>query len=1281
ETFKLSGHQFRFDVGRLDLIGGILRNDGLNVNLQETSKGIFIVNTPKTDGGTAAVLGSRFGKETVSRIRDVYGKTWGNDKLRLKGQPEHGMRIDQEKILSTLNDMYALGGVFQDIARNLSEALMYSQGMIDEKGYMKPVQPEQLTQIAMLWQEVNKKFWAASYGVPKEFGDLWVEYNVFLTLRKWAEALTGKSGTDSYSGTSLDNGLAGFSQYEMADLVALRAVNHIMRISPDTIGNMIEAGEFARLASLAAAARLHGEGRFLTNLSVYLNRLPPALREEFEKTVDIYVKNIEKGYRQGTPLAEVNAEDVITQTQRLQEAGGKGIKLTGFDFDREILIKRQRDLRPAEEYLQKLESEYSAFSQKQSPQTAKVNPAQLYKEAVDSFLDYLELVYAGTAGIDEGLNRFHARLLAARKAADDLYGNDYYWWTGYGESLNQMKVRAKNPREKLYSIEAYAERLCFAATTVDSQGPVTKESFNKAFGSVPSYFLQEWINYFGPRRQHIFGQSSLSNAKVIEPLKETDRDVREIVRRARDLGGREELWGWMYCGLTEKLRYMFSKKLITFNEAAAVLDKEGVEGFERRILEVREIDKDANAVIGMHVHNASIDTLTETLSHASEIGWNPGRKWVILGTDTNNMKIAEQERALAIELGLTRYAVGARRHLKAGNQNRIMPNVPLSETGETFYLTLDDDYAPASGILYRVIPLMMSQNELPYIQIPLYFRANSEMGYTRSKRLDSSIVYSYSLLSSGLVDTKYDRASGGSKNDDIVVPCGTGTVFRLTPGNNQLEEIGYFPVGTSAEDTAVGMMLFLKNNLDIYADPIKSSGKRQGVYLNEMWVRGDGVEYEGRLRQQIRWSEGGSRVFLMMIGAALHSIFKTGGIGRIKPFTLLKASLTYSCYIQLALMSAMFFVGIPVFIIMFGLGMPVGFFASCAFTLSSLIFLLQWFILKDTGLGLREWFEAGALQFYGASLSIFRGITNLFLPPSAVWFSNKTGVTSYLTWNNIGYGLMSGLNVVAIGSILSGYSAKVLLGFFPELFLFNAGLFLYMYTLQQQPPKNDRERIALMYNQFVKESPQKRLPAARTFKAGIDINKNTFLYGLTLLAGATSIGLAVTAVLTGVSVLTFVVLSMAMVTVFVNVFYISGYYTTMRRIYDFQSGKISKDGGTPGGKTVSADEPGGVDLSGAMKNARPANDKEIKEGVADPVLLRAPLTDLDREWSRIRVKLLQGVFPIDELKRYIDTCYSRPGCAGRVKDVSDYIVFMLKTEEQNAVETPAGMQAVLGCFK
>ncbi|MGE5307515.1 MAG: class I SAM-dependent methyltransferase, partial [Deltaproteobacteria bacterium] len=39
ETFKLSGHQFRFDVGRLDLIGGILRNDGLNVNLQETSKG------------------------------------------------------------------------------------------------------------------------------------------------------------------------------------------------------------------------------------------------------------------------------------------------------------------------------------------------------------------------------------------------------------------------------------------------------------------------------------------------------------------------------------------------------------------------------------------------------------------------------------------------------------------------------------------------------------------------------------------------------------------------------------------------------------------------------------------------------------------------------------------------------------------------------------------------------------------------------------------------------------------------------------------------------------------------------------------------------------------------------------------------------------------------------------------------------------------------------------------------------------------------------------------
>jgi hypothetical protein len=825
-------------------------------------------------------------------------------------------------------------------------------------------------------------------------------------------------------------------------------------------------------------------------------------------------------------------------------------------------------------------------------------------------------------------------------------------------------------------MEAYCERLFFSAVTAAARAqeegvPLTRGLFDAAYNSTGAAYVQEWINYFGPRRGGIFGFYPAAGG-LNRATADLDSAVRRIVTRARERGAREELWGWMYCGFTDRLRSMLASGKITEEEVRGLLEREGASGLESRLLSLS--GEDAQVVVGVHVRNADIDVLRETLAHAAETGWRQDAKWVLLGSNTTDIKLGERERELALELGITRYALCADRHLKAGNQNRIIPNVPISQEKETYYLTLDDDYCPASGMLQRIVPMMQADRRIPFVQVPLYFRANSELGFSRARKLDASIVYSsMPLFFLGLNDL--------GKGESLVTPFGTGTVYRLTPGKSIFEETGYFPLGTSAEDTACGVIHYLKSRLDIYAEKPADTG--DGVYLNEMWVRGDSIDYEGRLRQQIRWAEGSMRVFLLAASHVVKSVYMTGGIGRLHLKTLIHGLFTYTYYAQMSLTFLCTAVALPLAMLAFGLpaaAAPFFIISGLASLAAVAVNMLTYHYAK---ISVRESLDTTALHLYGAGFNMARGVFRSVLGEPQGWFANKKAATSYLTKCNLVNLGAAALNVAAFVRIALTSTPAAMLGALPVWMLLNAGIFVYLFLLQRAPPGGYAEKMQRMREQFRQErhmfglgGPEYKEDAKYTFH-------RAFVTGTTVAMAAIGLSAAVGGLIWGAGVTGSIVLIEACVYMAGMIF--SG-LTTRRALKamakqngDVQNGDVSKrdrlgtaahrDGGV-------AESVGGVDFSAALAEARAAAPGE-RLAQTDGAALRALPGDLGREWSKIKLQIVRGDVPYDEMEQYIMACRAREDGSQSIDEADAYIRAMLSKEEQDGVLSAPGMMAVL----
>ena len=409
-------------------------------------------------------------------------------------------------------------------------------------------------------------------------------------------------------------------------------------------------------------------------------------------------------------------------------------------------------------------------------------------------------------------------------------------------------------------------------------------------------------------------------------------------------GGDPALWGFIASGYTERLRHLLrdgdnysddKKTGVVIETLERLIQNQDVASFTRAINQVNPYDLDGivnkgvtpAVTIGVHVHNTQPREIFETLVHMREIDWPERNFWKILGTTSSNKDIAKEEQRMALELGISRLGMTNRQLLKAGNQNRVIPNAPKQPGGESFYFTLDDDYRAASLVLYRAVPILLKNSTVAFVQFPLFFRASLEPGHSISRQIDADTMLGFAAtfgLAYNSLDSRKKIAAESLEigtgtpvdiNDRtaLSLPFGTSFLIRTTKGKNFLEGIGGFIFDprryTRGEDYQSGLMSVLMRIQPESFQQVQAKWS-DGIYLSEGWVMGDGVDFApGNQLQKERWAEGGTQALRFML---LPYFLKNKGIGALNWKSALGFTDIFISWIMLSLINASSFILLPI---------------------------------------------------------------------------------------------------------------------------------------------------------------------------------------------------------------------------------------------------------------------------------------------------------------------------------------------------------------------------------
>ena len=1085
---------------------------GLGNELSLTSKGLLIIDYSQVFSGILIIMPkdsvllstrveaiNNFGEDIVDQIEGVYNDIWGRDAYRFKGVPSKGKRIDSSEILKALNDVYSENYIGRFVAKKIASALCYVRGTNNEEGYMNPADPEYIKDIAAAWIDnlrviKNEKHVEANN--LDIFAKVWANYSTHMHFRHAAETISGKSNCDSFNGILAKNvkpkdveELTGSAlmEYEKADIISLESTNTLMRKTSGEVEALLRSANYAELVHLTVLAILYGEGRFYQLVQLYLERFgSDELRGNFNSLVEIYVKNIEQKYHTTLPISQIDWIGLARKTEIFFNTARPLIIPEDFNFSAEEMLKRQKLMREAESYVEYVEKEF-AKSDIGVDNIKDQEPADAYANAMLLFKERLLEVDSRESNLASALKEYRHNLIQCRKLADIRYGHGYHFWTGAGERLGQLKLSSTHSRYQLYHMEAYAERM-FVTAQLAAKDPSYIQgeiSLNQSYDNylsrheIPLY-IQEWIAQYGPRRAAIFGFAGPDTIDENTNIIAADRKIREIVQLARERGANKGKWGLLATGYTEKLRYLIRDGDADFELADRILkalNEDGTVEVERAIALLNPYDGagkiDNNnpsfVTIGVHIHNADPDVIYETLLHLREIDWPYLSKWPLMGTTSSKVLIAEREREIALELGITRYAMTARRHLKAGNQNRVMPNVPIAGDRESFYFTLDDDYVPAAQTMNRLIPGLLAQPLVSYSQVPLFFRGSVEPGHSTAKHSDANIIQGWSTgLYRALNDLgNLDNLDAGRQSEPLLFPSGTGTLFRLTPGKNSLASVGYICTETSGEDFATGALLHLKERTDIFVED--ANEWKSGILVNEGWVIGDGVDYLGRTKQQIRWSEGGAYIGVhIWLKSILRSIWRTLSQKRslknaISRFSFKQVFMAFRLFFGFAIQAFVgfaFFIVVPATVIIMcnELIYPFISLLVTSFVLWFLPLLFIGYVFRHSGLTLFDLIEFSILHNIAAHFSLVKGTLRGLFRSSMTWQAfkgqptKKSSIKQFIPYMALGL-----LNVAAGIAGVFGASNPI----FAFLF-FNALFFFLTIAFYKPTPKIERDKIIRM---------------------------------------------------------------------------------------------------------------------------------------------------------------------------------------------------------------------------
>lgn len=844
-----------------------------------------------------------FGYEAIHDLSEIYSSVWGCDAYRFKNQPAKSRAVNVREIFKALLDINEKHGSY--ISSELCASLRYARGTTTDENYMRQISHADIMDVADSWCNNLDKI---EQFIPEAYRDtfyprVWSEWNTYLGFIKQAREITLDFESDTFEGVT-DKALNAFSQempgielpllkkmlsekahyeFEKADLVGLSVVFKIMRFPIEDIADWLQTGQWDELFYHTTRACLYGEGRFYQHVQMLLGLAEnKAVKEDFNELLSLVRSSLQADYRIARDPHRVDFESLFLHYHAFRSKHG-AVTISITDYDDCQLVFRQQKLRQAEEHLLEVERSYSQAGIQKEQHTG--DAVKIYRNAMAEYVHALENERVNTAQLTILLSTFRQKLLSARRISDAAFGHAYYFWTGAGDDIGQVKSRSLHPRAQLYQVEAYAERMYLAGKivlkkmmeeTIDAH-EVWKEYLRTCEMDERPLYVQEWITHYGPRRPAIFGFEPVKTIHENDVITDLDQWVYSTRQWLLQHGQQKELWGHLATGYTEQLRYLLKPgngfETVGREVLQHLLDTSNLKDFYTIIKKVNPYDhrcdvssqeRPAFITAGLHMHNVKPVVFFETMVHLRELNWPTDRKWCLAGTTTSQVEFAKMEHAFALELGISRLGIVNRQLLKGGNQNRIIPNVPRATDGaETFYLTLDDDYVVSPNTLHRLAAILYNKPDAGYSQTPLFFRAIYEPGHSIGRHLDGTMLLTWST---NVVPAFNDTS--------FYLPLGTGTLFRITPGKNDLDITGGFVVDPktimSGEDWAYGtvsmLMRFLPQQFaqtcTLPTEEIERRKRRKGYYITEDWVVGDGVDFApGSQRQKARWNETCTRIF------------------------------------------------------------------------------------------------------------------------------------------------------------------------------------------------------------------------------------------------------------------------------------------------------------------------------------------------------------------------------------------------------------------------------------
>ena len=1143
ESISLHTHEFT-EVGLQALAEEVeeMTREATSTDTSNLQVGMLIFEHNLADTVVSRSM-ALFGRETVQDIQGVYSAVWGRDAYRLKGEPIRGSAVSSTDILTTLLDIADQDVLGCRIARELAEALRYTRGAATAENFMRPIGPDMVRDIAERWrsnQNSIKTHLSGLYSSKDSFSvfeNLWAEWSTYLDYIERAQNITGRDDVDSFEGIAsnvidlamerevnltcaeIEKDIArqAHDEYEKADVVGLKTVNSLMRVQPEYIEQLLARGDWTRLLESAVLAMLYGEGKFYQSLQIYLELFVEAeIRQDFWNLVNAYVDALQSDYRVRRSLENVDFETLQIMTNRFITTAGYVNVPEGFDFDEAWLKKRQKKLRRAESHLSVVERTYAEHTTITT--FTNEHPVDAYKKAMLSFLDDLDRANAGQGDLRKSLAEFRDRLIEARALSDRHYIHDYYFWTGAGEQVGQLNSRSLHPRYRLYQMEAYAERMFISAQLVMEElggGTIQKEditvAYQRHFNDEIALYTQEWIANYGPRRPAMFGYGALATIPENTQTLWQDAWIYQTRIRLIEAGADPELWGPASSGYTERLKYLLrdgdtasgdGRLGIVSGALEKLIQEQDVDGFTRAVRQVSPYDREdmignespPAVTIGVHVHNEKPSEVFETLVHVREIDWPQHNRWSVLGTTSSKRDIAREEHLMALELGISRFGITNRQLLKAGNQNRVIPNTPRLRHGESLYLTLDDDYRPAPLTLQRTVPTMLQHPTVAFVQIPLFFRASLEPGHSIGRQMDAANMAEWSGVKVPAFDdlnasqkksvkkaeSKTQGRAEAKKRAGMSLPFGTNTLIRITPDKNFLEATGGFVLdptkAVKGEDFATGAMSILMRTQPELFQEIQGTWT-DGKFMSQVWIIGDGVDFApGSQLQRQRWAEGAVQILFFIW---LPHLFRSRGIGTLSWKSALSITTSLFGWIILSVSNVYSMIAFPLlaftpFVARLSSGGGNTFFANILF-LTIIPLAMRFYLYRTAGLTIRELYGTTIMMRYGNFFmgylpGIFKG---LLLRSGHAWGSFKGRQPSRrLKFVHFAFGLFQ--TVAGVYGVLQGAPAFAFC-------LLPATYFLYLaWRFHEQASGNQREKIIMMARD-VQDTHWKRIARAISF--------------------------------------------------------------------------------------------------------------------------------------------------------------------------------------------------------